>query len=432
MSIKPVADGSTNGLLGQLVGGLDLKLSDRMKRLIAAYVLTRTSLEVVRRTHHGVRSRFVYTIAVPSGDEIYSILHERILALIPAERRRSIIVRAMRGTHASDSSMFLGDVAASPDRGEQRMRPGVFYDSTREQAIQIGGRRVLVTVEKEEDGYRDGERYQPKTERIVFTAYGAQARDAVMAFIAELTDGLNEPEAPRFYMPRWGSWNRRDDLVPRHLDTVILRDGQKEELVADLRRFLTGRDAYERLGIPWHRGYLFHGPPGTGKTSLARALATELGMDIYFLPISDLELDASLLQLVSSVPAQSMLLLEDIDILHGAKQRDDEVRGVTMSGILNALDGVSTPAGLITVMTTNHREVLDDAMLRPGRVDREEQIGFLDDAQLGELVTGFFGEPLTLAPVGSREIAPADVAETLKRHMGDPDAQLLAIKELLS
>ncbi len=156
-------------------------------------------------------------------------------------------------------------------------------------------------------------------------------------------------------------------------------------------------------------------------------------MDIYFLPISDLELDASLLQLVSSVPAQSMLLLEDIDILHGAKARDDEVRGVTMSGILNALDGVSTPAGLITVMTTNHREVLDDAMLRPGRVDREEQIGYLDNPQLRQLVAGFFGEPIELAAIGKfKHLAPADVAETLKRHMGDRDAQLTALKELLA
>lgn len=429
---QPVeADSSSSGPLAVLLG-THIEIPSKVKRAIAAYTLLSAATAIAKRTHRQARDRFMYTIAVPSGDECYEILHERMLELIPPARRRSIIVKTMRGNRHVNSGMEL--VAVDSTYVTPKMRPGVFYDSSRPQQVTIGGQRVTVAVENENDGHSEGDRYYAPLKRILFTAYGTVARDAVMAFITEITDGLNEPDAPRFYMPRWDSWNRRDDLVPRELDTVILRGGQKERLLADLRRFLCGRAAYEQLGIPWHRGYLLHGPPGTGKTSLARALATELGIDVYYLPISDLREDSNLLSLVSQVPARSMLLLEDIDVLHAAKERDDDKAGVTMSGVLNALDGVSTPAGLIVVMTTNHREVLDDAIVRAGRVDCEEEIGYLDDGQLLELLERFFGGPLDWfpPPLGSRKVAPADIAEVLKRHMGDQDAQSRALCKALA
>jgi predicted AAA+ superfamily ATPase len=418
------------GALGTLLGA-HIEVPAKLKRAIAGYMLVSSAAAIAKRAHRQARDRFMYTIAVPSTDDSYDILHERMLALIPPARRRSIIVKTMRGHRASRS----GELEAAPiGYVSPKLRPGVFYDSSRPQQVTIGGQRVTVAVENENDGHSEGDRYYAPQKRILFTAYGVQARDAVMDFITEITDDLNEPEAPRFYMPRWDSWNRRDDLVPRQLDTVILRAGQKERLLADLRKFLSGRAAYEQLGIPWHRGYLLHGPPGTGKTSLARAAATELGIDVYYLPISDVREDTNLLSLVSSVPARSMLLLEDIDVLHAAKSRDDGQPGVTMSGVLNALDGVSTPAGLIVVMTTNHREVLDEAIVRAGRVDCEEEIGYLDDEQLTELLERFFGGELDWfpPPIDGREIAPADIAEVLKRHMGDPDAQSRALCKALA
>lgn len=82
---------------------------------------------------------------------------------------------------------------------------------------------------------------------------------------------------------------------------------------------------------------------------------------------------------------------------HSTRVRTDESPGVTMDGLLNALDGMLTPHGLITCMTTNHAEVLDPALVRPGRVDLAMEFGYLDADQLRRLLKAFMGRVPDLA-----------------------------------
>ncbi|KAJ4331230.1 hypothetical protein N0V95_009921 [Ascochyta clinopodiicola] len=167
------------------------------------------------------------------------------------------------------------------------------------------------------------------------------------------------------------------------MESVALDKEMKQGVVNEVNTFLKPRTEqwFLKKGIPWRRGYLFHGPPGTGKTSLAIALAGMFGVPIYVVPLRDSDIeDAELVRIFASIPARSLVLLEDIDTVDVTSSRTASKRAVTtensnrgsnisLSGLLNAIDGVTSPQGIILVMTTNHPESLDDALIRPGRID---------------------------------------------------------------
>lgn len=169
---------------------------------------------------------------------------------------------------------------------------------------------------------------------------------------------------------------------------------------------------------------MYEGPPGTGKTSVARAVASNFGLDVWYMPLADVQKDSQLLSVLSRIGPRSMLLLEDADVFHAATQRNDD-SGVTLSGLLNGLDGISTPHGLLTVMTTNTPDVLDRAIIRPGRIDLVEHFGNADSDQAQRLLNYWYGTAVTL-PEGL-SLSPAEVIEVCKRN-SDPEIAAVELK----
>ena len=231
-----------------------------------------------------------------------------------------------------------------------------------------------------------------------------------------------------------GYWRRICRKAKRPLESVILPPEQKKRIVRDIEVFLDSQEWYKHRGIPYRRGLLFYGPPGCGKTSLVMALAGYFKRPIYTLNLGSLKGDDTLIEAVTSVPKHGILLIEDIDVAKASKSREtmsedekkSEAEQITLSGLLNSLDGTFSRDGRILVMTTNHPENVDEALLRSGRVDLREEIGKIGSSEVLTMCRQFLeDEDLAKYVAESIEvpIIPADLQETLLKKARGPNGK---------
>ncbi|EGO54568.1 hypothetical protein NEUTE1DRAFT_124799 [Neurospora tetrasperma FGSC 2508] len=231
------------------------------------------------------------------------------------------------------------------------------------------------------------------------------------------------------------TWQRCMARTSRPFSTVILNEKVKKELIDDVTDYLNPatRRWYANRGIPYRRGYLLHGPPGTGKSSLSLALAGFFKMRIYIVSLSSIAAnEENLASLFSELPRRCVVLLEDIDTAGLTHTRedgkvaaidggsDDMVPGqitagdgtattptpsgrLSLSGLLNILDGVASQEGRVLIMTTNHLKKLDKALIRPGRVDMIVEFGRADKEMTAAIFRAIF------APLEGDEVdTPSD------------------------
>ncbi|KAG5468217.1 hypothetical protein LSCM1_02194 [Leishmania martiniquensis] len=319
-----------------------------------------------------MRRKFVVSLEVSNRDNAY----EWMLRWLSSQKtfkvqQMSVLTRTASFDYSSSDRM-RAECLFSPCPNQRHY---FFYE----------GRPLTLTRRRRDNvspGYSDD-----IFETLEFTTIGTSA--AVLQNIvkeAQQFAELEDSDHTVVYMNGGSSWTRQPRPRSRRaIESVVLQHGMSEFILGDVKKFLNSSSFYKQLGVPYRRGYLLHGPPGCGKTSFVMALAGELRLSISLLNLSNRNLnDESLTSLLNEARVDTIVLLEDID-----RAFSNECN-VTMSGLLNALDGVGAQEGRLVFMTTNHVELLDAALIRPGRADVKVEIGFLDVDQSQRMFRKFF------------------------------------------
>lgn len=270
---------------------------------------------------------------------------------------------------------------------------------------------------------------------VTLTMFGrnkAIMQDLVDVFCHKFPE--NKLKLMRFKSNYWADYAMLDR---RELKTVIVEKALKQSLVKAIEDFQMSEAWYTERGLPWKKTFVLHGVPGTGKTSLIKALASHFNLNVCRLNLNALN-DEMLEEALANIPSRSILAIEDFDSAKATRRRsamksDDSTKytvavkydssgkpnlesainsikglgvddapvnpmaklledmdGLTLSGILNALDGIASLHGTLIFLTTNTLDDIDPAVIRKGRVDHVFEIKPLTHSEVLDYIELMF------------------------------------------
>lgn len=221
-----------------------------------------------------------------------------------------------------------------------------------------------------------------------------------------------------------GNINFVQKTNPRYFDTLYMNNQEKENILEDIQNFLKSKEWYGNRGIKWKRSYLFYGPPGNGKTSFVKCLASEIKSSISFINLSVIMSDSDLIAIFSSL--SGIVVIEDIDRFFSTDMK------ITISGLLNVMDGVYSSEGVIYIYTTNHPEKIDTALKRTGRMDMKILFDNPNIDTIKSYVNNFYGQKnIDLKYENlSNSISMSDVQEACIEHKDNPEKAIKVLQNV--
>lgn len=202
-----------------------------------------------------------------------------------------------------------------------------------------------------------------------------------------------------WYVRRGSSENKQVivDANKRQVDDVrivkfgnVAGNDEAKEMVKDIIDFIQTPDKYSAIGARMPRGVLLYGPPGTGKTLMAKAVAGEAGVPFYAVSGSDfiqmyVGVGASRIRKLFKKAKKSekaVIFIDEIDAIGkkraGKASASNDERDQTLNALLTEMSGFNDNDGIVVIAATNRVDTLDAALLRPGRFDRQIEIGLPD------------------------------------------------------
>lgn len=183
----------------------------------------------------------------------------------------------------------------------------------------------------------------------------------------------------------------------RALDSLFLPKGEKEKLIDFVTDFFdpNTKADYIKYSIPYKCNILLYGIPGAGKTSTIVTIASKLKMNIGMIPISSKLDDSKLITALNSLKTVNckIIVLEDIDCLFTDRKTHDAAKNnITLSGLLNCLDGLFRNDGIMVFATANSIDFVDEAFLRSGRIDYKLYFGYASEYQIKQCFEFYFGD----------------------------------------
>ncbi|XP_019194394.1 PREDICTED: AAA-ATPase At3g50940-like [Ipomoea nil] len=392
----------------------------------------------LRRIKRRFSTEFTIVIDEFRGNFINQVFHAAGIYLGSLELDHSVTKRVRLGKTQNDKSLII-----TMDNNEE------IVDSY--ENIQLKWRFLCIKQDSNSSSLRSEVRmyelsFHKKHKARVVKSYLPYILERSNAIKAKLKETRFHSNLRGGFHPNMRGWNSGSIIQhPMTFNTLAMDERVKSGLIEDLDDFVKGKEYYRRMGRAWKRGYLLYGPPGTGKSSLIAAMSNYLNYDIYDLDLSEVNSNSDLRPLLFGMGSRSILVIEDIDCTiklenrNTGEDKENRHNKVTLSGLLNFLDGIWSCCGeeRIIVVTTNHIDRLDPALLRPGRMDMHIHLSYCKFSAFKQLAVNYLGIydhqlfPEIEGLLEEVEVTPAEVAGELMIKSKDTYLSLQGLIQFL-